>query len=128
MDRSNCCPSSGRTDPDLPSQTLEDTEAAQTIEQIELKAINKLCRHHKDRAAAWLAGLFVSLPVGVMTASGAVSSTAWGTWMINWQSNLMLCFAGLCMVMSLGHSARLIYLGVLEKEIVNRRLARRNRT
>lgn len=110
MDRSDFSSSSGRTDPDLPSQTLEDTEAAQAIEQIEFKAIHKLCRHHKDRAAAWLFGLFVSLPVGVMIASGAVSSTAWGTWLINWQSNLILCFAGLCLIMCLGHSARLIYL------------------
>lgn len=110
MDRSNFSPSCGRMDPDLPSQTLEDTEAALAIEQIELKAIHKLRRHHKDRAAAWLAGMFVSLPVGGMIAIPARTSTAWGTWMINWQSNLILCFAGLCLVMCLGHSARLIYL------------------
>jgi Ni/Fe-hydrogenase subunit HybB-like protein len=110
MDRSNFSPSCGRTDPDLPSQRLEDTEAALAIEQIELKAIHQLCRHHKDRAAAWLAGLFVSLPVSVMSASGAVSSTAWGTWLINWQSNLILYFAGLCLVMCLGHSARRVHL------------------
>ena len=115
MDRSNFSPSSGRTDPDLPSQTLEDTEAAQAIKQIELKAIHKLCRHHKDRAAAWLFGLFVSLPVSAMTAIPARTSTAWGTWLINWQSNLILYFAGLCLVMCLGHSARRAYLAYSER-------------
>jgi hypothetical protein len=99
-----------RTDPSHPCPTLTDTEASQAIEQIELKAIHKLCRHHKDRAAAWFAGMFVSLPVGGMIAIPARTSTAWGTWMINRQSNLILCFAGLCLVMCLGHSARLIYL------------------
>ena len=115
MDRSNFSPSSGRTDPDLPSQTLEDTEAAQAIKQIELKAIHKLCRHHKDRAAAWFAATFLSFLLGGTFAIPAVAKSAWDTWMINWQANLILCFAGLCLVMCLGHSARLIYLASSRK-------------
>lgn len=105
-----------RTDPDLPSQTLEDTESAQAIEQIELKAIHKLCRHHKDRAAAWFAGMLVSFLLGGTFAIPASAASAWDTWMINWQANLILCFAGLCLVMSLGHSARLIYLAFSGKK------------
>jgi hypothetical protein len=129
MDRSNFSPSCGRTDPDLPSQTLEDTEAALAIEQkdrskpslpdpnghrgrscLELKAIHQLCRHHKDRAAVWFAGMLVSFLLGGTFAIPASAASAWDTWMINWQANLILCFAGLCLVMSLGHSARLIFL------------------
>jgi hypothetical protein len=109
MDRSNFSPSCGRIDPDLPSQTLEDTEAALAIEQIELKAIHQLCRHHKDRAAVWFAGMLVSFLLGGTFAIPASAASAWDTWMINWQANLILCFAGLCLVMSLGHSARLIF-------------------
>lgn len=105
-----------RIDPSHPCPTLTDVETAQAIEEVELKAIHKLCRHHKDRAAAWLAGLFVSLPVGGMIAIPARTSTAWGTWLINWQANLILCFAGLCLVMSLCHGARLIHLAVSRKK------------
>lgn len=112
-----------RIDPSHPCPNLTDSEAAQAIEQIELKAINKLCRHHKDRAAAWLAGLFVTLPLGVMTASGAVSSTAWRTWLINWQSNLILCFAGLCLIMCLGHSVRRVHLAFLGNRSKDRSLS-----
>lgn len=115
MDRFNFSPSSGRTDPDLPIQTLEDTAAAQAIEQIEFKAIHKLRRHHKDRSEAWFAGMLVSLIIGGTFAIPASAASAWDTWMINWQSNLILCFAGLCLVMSLGHSARLIYLASSRK-------------
>lgn len=116
MDPSDFSPSPGRTDPDLPNQPLTDTEAAQAIEQIEFKARNKLRRHHKVRSEAWLAGFFVSLPVSAMTAIPARTSTAWGTWLINWQANLILCFAGLCLFMCLGHSARLIYLAFSRKK------------
>lgn len=104
-----------RTDPSHSCPTLTDIETAQAIEQIDLKAIHKLCRHHKDRAAVWFAGMLVSFLLGGTFAIPASAASAWGTWLINWQSNLILCFAGLCLVMSLGHSARLIYLASSRK-------------
>jgi hypothetical protein len=116
MDPSDFSPSPGRTDPDLPNLPLTDTEAAQAIEQIEFKAIHKLCRHHKDRAAAWFAGTLLSFLLGGTFAIPASAASAWDTWMINWQANLILCFAGLCLVMCLGHSARLIYLAFSRKK------------
>ena len=50
-----------------------------------------------------------------MTAIPARTSTAWGTWLINWQSNLILYFAGLCLFMCLGHSARRVHLAFSRK-------------
>jgi len=110
---SNASPES--TDPSNPCPNLTDTEAAQAIEQIELKAIHKLCRHHKARAAGWFAGMLVSLIIGGTLAIPASAASAWDTWMINWQSNLILYFAGLCLFMCLGHSARRVHLAFSRK-------------
>jgi hypothetical protein len=116
MVRSDSTAPPERTDPSRPCPPLTDTEASQAIEQIEIKAIHKLCRHHKDRAAAWFAGMLVSLIIGGTFAIPASAASAWDTWMINWQANLILCFAGLCLVMSLCHGARLIHLAVSRKK------------
>lgn len=105
-----------RIDPGCPCPTLAGTEASQAIEQVELKAINKLCRHHKVRSEAWFAGMLVSLIIGGTFAIPASAASGWDTWMINWRSNLILYFAGLCLVMSLGHSARLIHLAFSGKK------------
>ena len=104
-----------RTDPSHPCPTLTDTESAQASEQIDLKAIHQLCRHHKDRAAAWFAGMLLSFLLGGTFAIPTSAASAWDTWMINWRANLILCFAALCLLMSLGHSARLIYLASSRK-------------
>lgn len=95
---------------------LKDTEATQAIEQIEVKASNKLRRHHKGRSEAWFAGMLVSLIIGGTFAIPASAASAWDTWLINWQSNLILYFAGLCLFMSVGHSARLIHLAFSRKK------------
>ena len=104
-----------KPDPGQPNPPLSDTEAAQAIEQHATHARLKQCRVHSQRALTWFVAMLVSLLLGGTLAIPAVAKSAWDTWLINWQSNLMLCFAGLCLVMSLGHSARLVYLAFSAK-------------
>ncbi len=99
-----------RTDPSHPCPPLTDTEAAQAIDQHALKARLKQCRIYSQRAREWFAAMLISLMLGGSLAIPATASSAWDTWRINWQSNLILYFAGLCLVMCLIHFGRLLVL------------------
>lgn len=83
--------------------------ADEEMELLLLKAHRRRVRYHSQKATAWFGGLVVSLPLAPILAIPAVGPTAWDTWMINWQSNLILYFAGLCLVMCLGHSVCLTF-------------------
>ena len=60
--------------------------------------LRKSLRADERRALAWFVAMMVTFLFSSVIRIGAVGSTAWNTWMINWQSNLSFYFSLLSLV------------------------------
>lgn len=60
--------------------------------------LRKSLRADERRSLAWFVVMMVTFLFSSVIRIGAVGSTAWNTWMINWQSNLSFYFSLLSLV------------------------------
>ena len=66
-------------------------------------------RIHQARAGLWFLTSFMGLFLSSMFAIPAKGPTAWQTLLINWQSNLLLYFAGASLILSLANGVRAFF-------------------
>jgi hypothetical protein len=72
----------------------------------EIRAATDRILIHQGRSGVWFMISIVGLLLSSVFAVGAKSTSAWDTWLINWQSNLHLYFAGASLVLCLLNGAR----------------------
>ena len=61
---------------------------------------------HQQRAGLWFLVAIIAVLLSGTFAIPVVASTAWATWLINWQSNLLFYFAGASVILSLLNGVR----------------------
>jgi hypothetical protein len=83
-------------DPDLSIAAKEEGEA---LDRISI---------HQGHSCLWFLAAIISLLLSGTFAIPVKTFTAWGDWLINWRSNLLLYFAGASLMLSLVNGTRAV--------------------
>jgi len=83
--------------PYRPPASLVGIQDDLSLSQADLR---KSLRADERRSLAWFVVMMVTFLFSSVIRIGAVGSTAWNTWMINWQSNLIFYFSMLSLVIA----------------------------
>ena len=90
-------------DPYRPPVAFARNPDSDTLCQADLR---KLLRADERRALAWFGTFIVAFLTSSMLRIAGTSSSAWDTWMINWQSNLCLYASALSLLFSIRFGLR----------------------